>query len=92
MLVCDHCGVRVAVLEHGGLTRWYFPARVDRARALAAGAAWLKDHPGIAGEVRDAQPVEVKLAYAPIWEHKVLAAGWEFGSQYRTRIVPHKTA
>jgi DNA-directed RNA polymerase subunit RPC12/RpoP len=87
VLVCDHCGVRVAVLQHGGLTRWYFPARVDRARALATGAAWLKDYPGIAAEVRDAEPFEAKLAYAPIWEHKVLAAGWEFGSLHRTRVV-----
>ncbi len=87
VLVCDHCGVRVALLEHGGLTRWYFPTRVDRARALAAGAAWLRDFPGIASAVRQAEPVEVKLAYAPIWEHKVLNAGWEFGTQHRTRIV-----
>lgn len=87
VLVCDHCGVRVAVLEHGGLTRWHFPARVDRMEALAAGAAWLRDYPGIAAEVRGAQLVEAKLAYAPIWEHKVLTAGWEFGSQHRTRVV-----
>ena len=79
VLVCDHCGVRVAVLEPGGLTHWHFPARVDRAGALAAGAAWLKDYPGIAAEVREAEPSEVKLAYAPIWEHRVLTAGWEFG-------------
>ncbi len=87
MLVCDHCGVRVAVLEHGGLTRWHFPARVDRMGALAAGAAWLSDYPGIAAEVRGAQLIEAKLVYAPIWEHKVLTAGWEFGSQHRTRVV-----
>ena len=87
VLVCDHCGVRVAVLEHGGLTHWYFPARVDRTGAVAAGASWLKDYPGIATEVRDAQPIEGKLAYVPIWEHKVLTAGWEFGSQHRTRVV-----
>jgi DNA-directed RNA polymerase subunit RPC12/RpoP len=87
VLVCDHCGVRVAVLEHGGLTHWYFPARVDRARALAVGAAWLRDYPGIAAEVRDAEPVEAVLAFVPIWEHKVLTAGWEFGSEHRTRVV-----
>jgi DNA-directed RNA polymerase subunit RPC12/RpoP len=87
VLVCDHCGVRVAVLEPGGLTHWYFPARVDGAGALAAGAGWLKDYPGIAAQVREAEPVEVKLAYAPIWEHKVLTAGWEFGSQHHTRAV-----
>jgi hypothetical protein len=87
VLVCDHCGVRVAVLDPGGLTRWYFPARVDSAKALAAGAAWLEDYPGIAPAVRYAEPVEVKLAYVPIWEHKVLTAGWEFGSQHRTRVT-----
>ncbi len=75
------------MLEHGGLTRWYFPARVNRATALAAGATWLKDYPGIAPEMRDAEPVEAKLAYVPLWEHKALTAGWEFGAQHRTRVV-----
>ena len=87
ILLCDSCGVRVAVLKHGGLTRWYFPARVDRKSALAAGAAWLRDYPGIAPKVRGAAPAEAKLAYVPIWEHKVLTAGWEFGRRHRGRLV-----
>jgi len=31
--------------------------------------------------------VEAKLAYIPIWEHKALTAGWEFGVRQRTRMV-----
>jgi hypothetical protein len=30
--------------------------------------------------------IEAKLVYAPIWEHKALTAGWEFGSRPRTRL------
>jgi DNA-directed RNA polymerase subunit RPC12/RpoP len=87
VLVCDHCGVRVAVLEQGGLSRWYFPARVDRNEAASTGATWLSDFHGVAAEFRDARLTEAKLVYAPIWEHKTLTAGWEFGSQQRTRVV-----
>lgn len=87
VLTCDHCGVRVAVLKHGGVTRWYFPSRVERARALAVAKGWLREHPGVAAEVRDAHPVEAKLAYVPVWEHRVLTAGWEFGIKHRTRMV-----
>jgi hypothetical protein len=89
ILVCDHCGVRVAVLDHGDLSRWCFPARIDATQAATAGAAWLRDHPGIASTFREAALVETKLAFAPIWEHKVLAAGWEFG--YRHRVWPQPT-
>ena len=28
---------------------------------------------------------EARLVYAPIWEHKALVAGWEFGHKLRTR-------
>jgi hypothetical protein len=88
ILACDHCGVRVAVLNHGDLTRWYFPARIEQTAAARAGAEWLHDHPGIARSFRDATLVEAKLAYAPIWEHKALAAGWEFGYRYRVWPQP----
>ncbi len=77
----------MALLGQGGVTRWYFPTRVERARAVALAQGWLKEHPGIAPAVREAEPVEAKLAYVPIWEHKVLAAGWEFGTKHRTRLV-----
>jgi hypothetical protein len=76
------------VREHGGITRWYFPPRVDRLKAANAGAAWLKDYPGIAREARDARLVDAKLVYAPIWEHRALVAGWEFGYKLRTRNEP----
>ena len=84
ILVCGHCGVRVAVKEHGGFTRWYFPPRVDRLKAAAAGASWLRDYPGIAKQARDARFVDARLIFAPIWEHKALLAGWEFGHVQRT--------
>lgn len=87
LLVCDHCGVRTAVLEAGGVSRWYFPARVDRRAAATAGARWLGDHPGIDTSFRDATLVETQLVYAPIWEHRVLAAGWEFGYRHSNRLI-----
>jgi ribosomal protein L37AE/L43A len=87
VLVCDHCGVRIAVMGLGGLSHWYFPSRVDRTEAFEAGVSWLGEYPGIAPQVRAARLAEAKLVYVPIWEHKVLAAGWEFGSTHRSRIV-----
>jgi hypothetical protein len=77
--------VRVAVKEHGGFSRWYFPARVDRQEAAAAVSAWLEKHPGVARRARGAPITEAQLVYAPIWEHKALVAGWEFGRKLRTR-------
>jgi ribosomal protein S27AE len=85
ILVCGHCGVRVAVKEHGGVSRWYFPARINRLKAAAAAAAWLGEYPGVAKEARDAQFVQTQLVYAPIWEYRALVAGWEFGHKARTR-------
>ncbi len=86
VLVCEHCGVRVFVAKHDGLTRWYFPAAVDKTRALSVGKTWLQRHPGISAKARHATPVEAKLAYVPIWEHKALTAGWEFGKKHRARM------
>lgn len=90
ILVCEHCGVRVAVRQHGGVSRWYFPPRIDRLRSAAAGAAWLRDYPGVAAGAREARFVEAELIYAPIWEHRALVTGWEFGYKVRTRgmLVP----
>jgi hypothetical protein len=90
ILVCGHCGVRVAVKEHGGFTRWYFPPRVNRLKAAAAGAAWLRDYPGVARHARDARFLDAHLIFAPIWEHKALLAGWEFGHVLKTEteLVP----
>ncbi|MFH0916635.1 MAG: hypothetical protein V1912_09350 [bacterium] len=85
ILVCGHCGVRVAVKERGGFSRWYFPARLDRLRAVGAGSAWLKEYPGISRRARTARFFEAQLVWAPIWEYKALVAGWEFGSKLRTR-------
>ena len=84
ILVCSHCGVRVAVLEHDGFSRWYFPSKLARGDAATAGARWLNEYPGIAKEARAAHLVEAQLVYAPIWEHKALVAGWEFGYKMRT--------
>ena len=85
ILVCGHCGVRVMVKEHGGISRWYFPSRVDRLKAASAAASWLAEYPGVAKEARDARLVQAELFYVPIWEHKALLAGWEFGHKARTR-------
>ncbi len=86
ILACAHCGVRVAVLEHDGFSRWYFPSRLARAEAARAGAHWLSVHPGIAKPARSARLVEAQLVYFPIWEHKALVAGWEFGYKVRTQM------
>ncbi|NLO27736.1 MAG: hypothetical protein GX113_06100 [Actinobacteria bacterium] len=83
ILVCRHCGVRVVVKQRGGVTRWYFPARVDRLEAAAIAARWLHEHPGVAKTAREARLVESHLVYAPIWEHRTLLAGWEFGYKLR---------
>ncbi len=88
ILVCAHCGTRIAVMPRGGFSRWYLPPRVDRLRAAAIGAAWLRDYPGVSRQARDATFVEARLVYAPIWEHKALVAGWEFGYKLRTRTEP----
>ena len=89
ILTCRHCGVRVIVKQRGGITRWYFPSRVDRLDAAAAAADWLREHPGIAKAARGARLVESHLVYAPIWEHRTLLAGWEFGYKLRpqTEVV-----
>lgn len=73
------------VKETGGFSRWYFPARVDRLEAAAAGAAWLQDFAGIAKPSREARFADARLVYAPIWEHRALTAGWEFGYKLRTQ-------
>lgn len=85
VLACRHCGTRVAVKDRGGVSRWYFPARVDRLEAAAAGADWLRRYPGIARSARDARFVDAELVYVPIWEYRTLLAGWEFGRKVRTR-------
>jgi DNA-directed RNA polymerase subunit RPC12/RpoP len=85
ILVCGHCGVRVAVLEHDGFSRWYFPSKLTRVEAAKAGAQWLREFPGIAAKARNARLVEAQLVYVPIWEHKALVAGWEFGRRLRAQ-------
>jgi hypothetical protein len=77
--------VRVVVKEHGGFSRWYFPAGIDRQEAVEIASAWLGKHPGVAKRVREAAIVEAQMVYAPIWEHTALIAGWEFGRKMRTR-------
>ncbi|OFW61174.1 MAG: hypothetical protein A2133_10695 [Actinobacteria bacterium RBG_16_64_13] len=88
ILVCGHCGVRVAVGDHSGFSRWVFPPRLNRLDAAHAGAAWLREYPGIAEDARNAHFVEARLVYAPIWEHRALVTGWEFGRKLRTKVEP----
>jgi hypothetical protein len=85
ILLCGHCGIRVLVSGDGGLSRWLFPQRVGRPQALAAAATWLRDYPGVARGARDVPLTRAQLVHVPIWEHKALVAGWEFGTKLRTR-------
>lgn len=87
LVTCGHCGVRLLVREHGGYSRWYFPAEVDRLQAVGVGSAWLKRHPGLSDGARAAKFVEADLLYAPIWEYKAFVAGWELGTKVRTQNV-----
>jgi len=85
ILVCDRCGVRVAVLAHDGFSRWWFPCRLTKVEAAETASRWLAEHPGIDQAARSSRLLEAQLIYAPIWEHKVLVAGWEFGYKMVTK-------
>jgi DNA-directed RNA polymerase subunit RPC12/RpoP len=85
ILLCSHCGVRVLVRGDGGVSRWLLPQAIDRLQALGAATKWLSDHPGISRQARTAQVSKGQLVHVPIWEHRVLVAGWEFGTKLRTR-------
>jgi hypothetical protein len=85
ILLCSHCGVRVLVCGQGGLSRWLFPQTVDHLGALHTAAGWLTDYPGVARAAREAPVRQAQLVHVPIWEHKALVAGWEFGTKLRTK-------
>ena len=85
ILLCSHCGVRVLLCGGGGLSRWLFPQTVNQIQALGSAAKWLSDYPGISRTARDAPLRQSRLVHVPIWEHKVLVAGWEFGTKLRTK-------
>lgn len=85
ILLCAHCGVRVLVYGEGGVSRWLFPQNVSQIQALHAAAKWLTDYPGIASVARNAPVRQAQLVHLPIWEHKALVAGWEFGTKLRTK-------
>jgi hypothetical protein len=85
ILLCSHCGVRVLVRGEGGLSRWLFPQAMDRVHALSTAAKWLAGYPGISPRARTVLPNQASLVHVPIWEHKALVAGWEFGTKLRTR-------
>lgn len=85
VLSCGRCGVRLLVRGHGGFSRWYFPLGIDRLGAARAAAAWLAGHPGIAEGARSARLSPARLVFVPIWEHRALVAGWEFGDRLRTQ-------
>jgi hypothetical protein len=67
------------------VSRWLFPQGVGRLQALASAAKWLSDHPGISRRARETPVTKGRLVHVPIWEHKALVAGWEFGTKLRTR-------
>jgi len=85
ILLCAHCGVRVLVAGGGGFSRWLFPQKVERIQALAAAGTWLSDYPGVSRRAREVPVTRARLVHVPIWEHKALVAGWEFGTKLRTR-------
>ncbi len=85
ILLCSRCGVRILAHGQGGLSRWLFPQNVDKIRALSAASRWLTGHPGIDKKARACSVRQAQLVHVPIWEHKVLVAGWEFGTKLRTR-------
>jgi hypothetical protein len=85
ILLCDHCGVRVLNRGEGGLSHWLFPQNTDQIHALSVAAHWLTDFPGIAKDARDVPVRHATLVHIPIWEHKCLVAGWEFGTKLRTK-------
>ena len=85
ILLCAHCGVRVLVRGENGLSRWLFPQNVTRPQAMAVAARWLAEFPGIARRARRTPMSHARLVHVPIWEHRALVAGWEYGSKLRTR-------
>lgn len=85
VLRCRACGTRVAVRAHGGFSRWFIPAGVDRSQAAGSAAAWLRAHPGLSRAARRARLEGAELFYLPIWEYRTLLAGWEFGRSLRAR-------
>jgi hypothetical protein len=74
----------VLLRELEGVSRWCFPQTVARLEAIGAAREWLREYPGIARRVRDAPITRGRLVVVPIWEHKALVAGWEFGTKLRT--------
>jgi hypothetical protein len=85
ILLCAHCGVRVLWCGQGGVSRWLFPQNVNQIQALGAAARWLGEYPGISRKAREVPVRQSRLVHIPIWEHKVLVAGWEFGTKLRTK-------
>jgi DNA-directed RNA polymerase subunit RPC12/RpoP len=85
ILLCSHCGVRVLMCGQGGVSRWLFPQTTDHVHALGTAAKWLTTYPGISQKAREVPVRQARLFHIPIWEHKVLVAGWEFGTKLRTK-------
>lgn len=85
ILLCSHCRVRVLVHGEGGVSRWLFPQDITQAQARQAAATWLAGYPGIAPLARRSPLRGARLVHVPIWEHKALVAGWEFGTKLRTK-------
>jgi DNA-directed RNA polymerase subunit RPC12/RpoP len=84
ILLCPHCGIRTLVRGGGGVSRWLFPQSVEKLQAVTAAAKWLSDYPGISRRAREVSVTQGRLVYVPIWEHRALVAGWEFGTKLRT--------
>jgi hypothetical protein len=85
ILLCSHCGVRVLTHGEGGLSRWVFPQGVDQHQALRTATRWLTGYPGVEKKARAIPLQKARLVYMPIWEHRAVVAGWEFGTKLRTK-------
>jgi hypothetical protein len=84
-LACGHCGTYFLATSTRGYARRFFPAKVAKLGAVAAGTRWLHGYPDAPSDIEEAAFVEAYLLYAPIWEVRAHVVGWEFGKKIRTR-------
>lgn len=86
-VICQRCGTRFLVSMSGGPSRWFLESTLDKLGALKVAARWLEQYPTLNREARTATLENPQLVYLPLWEHRSLVAGWEFGAKLRTQSV-----
>ncbi|MHB8869775.1 MAG: hypothetical protein ACYC6T_06815 [Thermoleophilia bacterium] len=85
VITCDRCGTPFRTMSPGGFERRFFPAKVERLRAVGRASCWLRDHPDTPPDISAAAFTEARLLYVPIWEVRAHVVGWEFGRKLRTK-------